>query len=161
MYKEFGISDETVRLVNECEAALSDVYKKADETAEYNQMKVLLAMQKHRVAEDCFRTSTGYGHNDYGRDTLEKVYAEVFRSENALVRPQITCGTHALAVALFSVLRPGDELLCPAGRPYDTLHEVIGLRESPGSLKEFGVSYREVELKEDGSARCELFEMNE
>ena len=151
MYKEFGISDETVRLVNECEAALSEVYKKADEIAEYNQMKVLLAMQKHRVAEDCFRTSTGYGHNDYGRDTLEKVYAEVFRSENALVRPQITCGTHALAVALFSVLRPGDELLCPAGRPYDTLHEVIGLRESPGSLKEFGVSYREVELKEDGS----------
>ncbi|MBQ6680149.1 MAG: methionine gamma-lyase family protein [Lachnospiraceae bacterium] len=151
MYREFGISDETLKLAADCEAGLRDIFAEADRIAEYNQLKVLHAMQKNRVSEECFRTSTGYGHNDYGRDTLERVYADVFRTENALVRPQITCGTHAIATALFAVLRPGDELLCPAGRPYDTLHEVIGIRDSAGSLKEYGVSYREVGLKEDGS----------
>ena len=151
MYREFGISEETLKLAADCEDGLRPVFAEADRIAEYNQLKVLHAMQKNRVSEECFRTSTGYGHNDYGRDTLEKVYADVFRTENALVRPQITCGTHAIATALFAVLRPGDELLCPAGRPYDTLHEVIGIRESAGSLKEYGVSYREVGLKEDGS----------
>ena len=151
MYREFGISDETILLTENCEKELAEVFQEARRIEEQNQLKVLLSMQKNRVSEDCFRTSTGYGHNDYGRDTLERVYADVFHSENALVRPQITCGTHALAIALFSVLRPGDELLCPAGRPYDTLHEVIGLRDSVGSLKEFGVNYREVELLPDGS----------
>ena len=112
-------------------------------------MKVISAMQKNRVNTTHFAATTGYGYNDSGRDTLERVYAECFHTESALVRPQITCGTHALAVALSAILRPGDELLSPVGRPYDTLEEVIGIRESPGSLKEFGITYREVNLLPD------------
>ena len=122
-----------------------------DRVAEYNQAKVLGAMQKNRVDAACFAQTTGYGYNDVGRDNLERVYADCFHTEAALVRPQITCGTHALAVALSANLRPGDELLSPAGGPYDTLEEVIGIRPSRCSLKEYGVSYRQVELLPDGT----------
>ncbi len=122
-----------------------------DAVAEYNQMKVLAAFQKNRVSEACFTDSTGYGYNDLGRDTLEAVYADIFHTEDALVRAQITCGTHALTVALSGNLRPGDELLSPVGKPYDTLEGVIGIRQETGSLAEYGVTYRQVELKEDGS----------
>ena len=121
-----------------------------DAVAEYNQMKVLAAMQKNRVSAECFQATNGYGYNDLGRDTLEAVYADVFHTQAALVRPQITCGTHALALALMSNLRPGDELLSPVGKPYDTLEEVIGIRPSKGSLAEYGVTYRQVEFLPDG-----------
>lgn len=151
IYGKLGISEAVLKLAGEAENAMADTFKKIDEIAEYNQARVTLAMQNNRVNATCFAATTGYGYNDYGRDNLENIYAEVFGSEAALVRPQITCGTHALAVALSANLLPGDELLCPAGGPYDTLEEVIGIRESPCSLKEYGVSYRQVELKEDGS----------
>ena len=130
---------------------LKDRFAAIDETAEYNQLKVIRAMQKARVSEACLLGTTGYGYNDIGRDTLEEVYANLFHAEDALVRPQITCGTHALALALMSNLRPGDELLSPVGKPYDTLEEVIGIRESKGSLKEYGISYSQVDLLPDGS----------
>ena len=119
--------------------------------AEYNQLKVIRAMQECNVSEACLLGTTGYGYNDLGRDTLERVYAHIFHTEDALVRPQITCGTHALALALMSNLRPGDEMLSPVGKPYDTLEEVIGIRPSKGSLKEYGISYRQVDLQPDGS----------
>ena len=151
IYGKLGISEDVLKLAGEAEKKMADTFKKIDEIAEYNQARVTLAMQNNRVNATCFAATTGYGYNDYGRDNLENIYAEVFGSEAALVRPQITCGTHALAVALSANLLPGDELLCPAGGPYDTLEEVIGIRESPCSLKEYGVSYRQVELKEDGS----------
>ncbi len=151
MYGKLGISEAVLRLADEAEKGMAEAFKEIDEIAEYNQARVTLAMQNNRVNATCFAATTGYGYNDYGRDNLENIYAEVFGSEAALVRPQITCGTHALAVALSANLLPGDELLCPAGGPYDTLEEVIGIRESPCSLKEYGVSYRQVELKEDGS----------
>ena len=132
-------------------AGLTDRFAAIDAVAEYNQAKVLRAMQASRVSGACFATSTGYGYNDLGRETLEAVYAAVFHTEAALVRPQITCGTHALALALGAVLRPGDELLSPVGAPYDTLEEVIGIRPSLGSLAEFGITYRQADLKSDGS----------
>ena len=119
--------------------------------AEYNQMKVIKGMQDNRVSDIHFAATTGYGYNDLGRDTLEDVYASVFHGESALVRPQLMSGTHALHVALSGNLRPGDELLSPVGKPYDTLEEVIGIRDSVGSLKEYGVVYRQVDLFEDGS----------
>lgn len=130
---------------------LKDRFADIDAIAEYNQMKVLAAFQKNRVSEACFTDSTGYGYNDLGRDTLESVYADIFHTEDALVRAQITCGTHALTVALSGNLRPGDELLSPVGKPYDTLEGVIGIRPETGSLAEYGISYRQVELKADGS----------
>ncbi len=130
---------------------LADRFAAIDQIAEYNQAKVLVAMQKNRVSAACFAATTGYGYDDVGRDNLERVYADVFHTEAALVRPQITCGTHALTVALSANLLPGDELLSPVGLPYDTLQEVIGIRESPCSLKEYGVSYRQVDLLNDGS----------
>jgi len=151
MYKELGISDEVLRFGNAVLNDLSDRFKKIDETAEYNQLKVIKAMQNAKVDSECFNSSSGYGYDDIGREKLEKVYSLTFKTEDALVRPQITCGTHALQLALMSNLRPGDELLSPVGRPYDTLEEVIGIRPSRGSLKEYGISYREVDLKSDGS----------
>ena len=151
IYNKLGISNKVLRLADEAESALTDRFKKIDSIAEYNQAKVTLAMHNNRVNATCFAATTGYGYNDFGRDTLENIYAEVFGSEAALVRPQITCGTHALAIALSANLLPGDELLCPAGGPYDTLEEVIGIRPSPCSLKEYGVTYKQVELKEDGT----------
>lgn len=146
MYKLHGISEEVVTLSNSIIDSLSDRFKKIDETAEYNQLKVLHALQKCKASEACLLGTTGYGYNDIGRDTLEEVYAEIFHTEAALVRPQITCGTHALALALMSNLRPGDELLSPVGKPYDTLEEVIGIRESKGSLAEYGITYSQVDL---------------
>lgn len=150
MYKNFGIADAISDFCLEVEASLKDRFEKLDEVAEYNQMKVLAAMQKHRVSAECFNGTTGYGYNDLGRDTLEEVYATCFKGEAALVRPQITCGTHALALALMSNVRPGDEILSPVGKPYDTLEEVIGIRPSKGSLAEYGVTYAQVDLLADG-----------
>lgn len=150
-YQTMGISKEVCAFGEKVLSSLEERFKKIDETAEYNQMKVLKAMQDNRVSEACLLGTTGYGYNDLGRDTLEAVYASVFHTEDALVRPQITCGTHALALALLSNLRPGDELLSPVGKPYDTLEEVIGIRESAGSLKEYGISYRQVDLLANGS----------
>ncbi|HKM35359.1 MAG TPA: methionine gamma-lyase family protein, partial [Lachnospiraceae bacterium] len=150
MYKELGISDEVYQLGNSIIKKLELRFNEIDQNAEYNQLKVLNALQKHHVSEACLLGTTGYGYNDFGRETLEKVYATIFHTEDALVRPQITCGTHALALALMSNLRPGDELLSPVGKPYDTLEEVIGIRPSKGSLKEYGISYRQVDLLENG-----------
>ncbi len=151
MYEKMGISPEVCQFTDDILEGLRERYSVIDETAEYNQLKVLRAMQEHQVSEACLLGTTGYGYNDLGRDTLEEVYASVFHTESALVRPQITCGTHALALALMSNLRPGDELLSPVGKPYDTLEEVIGIRPSKGSLKEYGISYRQVDLLPDGS----------
>ena len=151
MYQKLGVSPEVLALASEVEAGLKDRFEEIDRTAEYNQGKVLYAMQKNRVSEAHFTSTTGYGYNDIGRDTLEQVYADTFHTETALVRPQIVCGTQALALALASNLRPGDELMSPVGKPYDTLEEVIGIRDSVGSLKEYGVSYRQADLKPDGS----------
>lgn len=151
MYETLGISKEVFDFGKNIADHLQERFAQIDETAEYNQLKVLRAMQKNHVSEACLLGTTGYGYNDLGRDTLERVYADVFGTEDALVRPQITCGTHALALALHSNLRPGDELLSPVGKPYDTLEEVIGIRPSNGSLAEYGVSYRQVDLLPDGS----------
>lgn len=150
-YWKLGISEAVLKFGNEVLVSLEERFGRIDEVAEYNQLKVIHAMQECRVSESCLLGTTGYGYNDFGRDTLEKVYAKIFHAEDALVRPQITCGTHALALALMSNLRPGDELLSPVGKPYDTLEEVIGIRESKGSLKEYGISYKQVELLPDGS----------
>ena len=150
MYEKMGISPEVCQFTDDILEGLRERFSVIDETAEYNQLKVLRAMQEHQVSEACLLGTTGYGYNDLGRDTLEEVYASVFHTESALVRPQITCGTHALALALMSNLRPGDELLSPVGKPYDTLEEVIGIRPSKGSLKEYGISYRQVDLLPDG-----------
>ena len=151
LYQEMGISPEVFRFGESIEKQLKERFEEIDKRAEYNQLKVVQAMQKNRVCEACFYPSSGYGYNDLGRETLEQVYADTFHTESALVRPQITCGTHALAVALFGNLRPGDELLSPVGKPYDTLEEVIGIRPSCGSLAEYGVTYRQVELLKDGT----------
>ena len=151
MYQSMGISKEVYDFGNEILAGLKERFDAIDEVAEYNQMKVLNAMQECKVSDIHFAATTGYGYNDLGRDTLEEVYAKVFHTEDALVRPQIVSGTHALALALSSQLRPGDELLSPVGKPYDTLEEVIGIRDSVGSLAEYGITYRQVDLLEDGS----------
>ena len=151
MYASLDIDAKVLAFGEHILENLKDRFAAIDETAEYNQLKVIRAMQKARVSEACLLGTTGYGYNDIGRDTLEEVYANLFHAEDALVRPQITCGTHALALALMSNLRPGDELLSPVGKPYDTLEEVIGIRESKGSLKEYGVSYSQVDLLPDGS----------
>ena len=149
MYQNLGISKVVLDAGNRIEQELKPRFTNFDKVAEYNQLKVLHAMQKNRVNEGCFHYASGYGYNDQGRDTLEQVYADTFHTEAALVRPQITCGTHALALALSANLRPGDELLSPVGKPYDTLEEVIGIRPSKGSLAEYGITYRQVELLED------------
>ena len=141
IYNEMGIRETVLSFGKNIEKNLKDRFEKIDEIAEYNQLKVIKAMQDNRVSAECFNTTSGYGYNDLGRDTLEKVYASCFGGEDALVRPQITCGTHALALALMSNLRPGDELLSPVGKPYDTLEEVIGIRPSKGSLAEYGITY--------------------
>ena len=151
IYEEFGISEKVHRFGEIIIEELSERFKKIDETAEYNQLKVLKAMQDNKVSEACLMGTTGYGYNDIGREKLEAVYASVFHTEDALVRPQITCGTHALALALMSDLRPGDMLFSPVGKPYDTLEEVIGIRESKGSLAEYGITYSQVDLLPDGS----------
>lgn len=151
MYRQLGISQKVYEYGEKIWEALSGRFQEIDRISEYNQIKVIAAMQNQKVSEACLLGTTGYGYNDLGRDTLEKVYADIFHTEDALVRPQITCGTHALALALLSNLRPGDELLSPVGKPYDTLEEVIGIRPSRGSLKEYGISYSQVDLLPDGS----------
>lgn len=150
IYNQLGVSDKVLRFGQEVLAGLSDQFRHIDQVAEFNQAKVIAAMQKNRVNATHFNLSTGYGYDDEGRDNLERVYADCFGTEEALVRPQITCGTHALALALGANLLPGDELLSPVGGPYDTLEEVIGIRPSPCSLKEYGVSYRQVDLLPGG-----------
>lgn len=149
--EQLGISEKVYDYSENIIAGLNERFEKIDETAEYNQMKVINAMQKNHVAEMHLNGTSGYGYNDDGRDTLEQVYADIFKAEAALVRPQIICGTHALNIALSSNLRPGDELLSPVGKPYDTMDEIIGIRPSKGSLAEYGVSYRQVDLLADGS----------
>jgi len=151
IYNEMGISQKVLDYSEEILKELKPRFDEIDKRAEYNQAKVVYGMQVNRVSAACFVPTTGYGHDDMGRDRLEQVYASVFKTEAALVRPQITCGTHALYLALAANLVPGDELLSPVGRPYDTLEEVIGIRECPCSLKEAGVSYNEVELLPDGT----------
>ncbi len=150
-YEKMGIDRSVASFCLSVEKEIEERFAEMDATAECNQMKVLHAMQKNRLSEACFAPSTGYGYNDMGRDTLERIYADVFGTEDALVRPQITCGTHALTLALFSQLRPGDVLFSPVGKPYDTLEEVIGIRPCDGSLKEYGIGYRQADLKEDGT----------
>ena len=150
IYNQLGVSDQVLRFGQEVLEGLTDQFRHIDRVAEFNQAKVIAAMQKNRVNATHFNLSTGYGYDDEGRDNLEREYADCFGTEAALVRPQITCGTHALALALGANLLPGDELLSPVGGPYDTLEEVIGIRPSPCSLKEYGVSYRQVDLLPDG-----------
>ena len=151
MYLEMGIRREVYDFGSQIEGTLKERFDAIDKVAEYNQLKVVHAMQKCKVNAGCFKYASGYGYDDPGRDTLEEVYAEIFHTESALVRPQITCGTHALGLALSANLRPGDEILAISGKPYDTLEEVIGIRESKGSLKEYGITYAQVDLLEDGS----------
>ena len=151
MYAALGVSEEVFEYGERVLKELEGSFRAVDAVAEYNQAKVIAAMQKNRVGAACFAATTGYGYDDVGRDNLERVYADTFHTEAALVRPQITCGTHALTVALSANLLPGDELLSPVGRPYDTLEEVIGIRESKCSLKEYGVTYRQADLKPDGT----------
>lgn len=148
--RQMGIDEKVYDYSQTLLENLKERFAKIDETAEYNQMKVVATMQKNHVAEMHLNGTTGYGYNDDGRDTLEQVYADVFHTEAALVRPQIMCGTHALNIALSANLRPGDELLSPVGKPYDTMDEIIGIRPSKGSLAEYGVTYSQVDLLPDG-----------
>lgn len=150
-YESLGIKSEVFKYCSSVEADLKSRFEDIDAIAELNQLKVIKAMQDNHVSDYHFNSGTGYGYNDAGRDALEKVYASIFHTEDALVRPHITCGTHALSTALSGNLRPGDELLSPVGKPYDTLEEVIGIRPSTGSLAEYGVTYRQVDLLPDGS----------
>ena len=151
MYQTMGISPAVYSYGENTIDRLKERFDAIDKVAEHNQAKVLRAMQKNKVSAACFVGTTGYGYDDFGRDNLERVYADVFHTEAALVRPQITCGTHALTVALSANLLPGDELLSPVGLPYDTLQEVIGIRPSPCSLAEYGVTYNQVDLLPDGT----------
>lgn len=151
MYKKMNISEDVIKYSEEILKNLEERFKEIDTIAEYNQLKVIKAMQDNKVAEAHFQSSTGYGYNDMGRDTLEDVYASLFHTEAALVRPQITCGTHALNIALSGNLRPGDKMLYVSGKPYDTLEEVIGIRKSRGSLAEYGITYGQVDLLPDGN----------
>ena len=156
IYREMGISEKVASFGEEVCDSLKERFAKIDEIAEINQLKVIHAMQKNQVSEACLHGTTGYGYNDMGREKLEAVYADIFHTEDALVRPQITCGTHALALALMSNLRPGDELISPVGKPYDTLEEVIGIRPSKGSLAEYGVTYKQIDLLPDDKIDFEV-----
>ncbi len=151
MYRNLKISNEVLNFCSEIEQKLKKRFEEIDEVAEYNQMKVISAMQKNQLSDIHFAATTGYGYNDIGRDVLETVYADIFKTESALVRPSLTCGTHALTIALSANLRPGDEILSPVGKPYDTLEGVIGINPTTGSLSEWGITYAQVDLKSDGS----------
>lgn len=149
---EFGINEDIIKIADSAEKDIEEILKGLDSVREFNQYKVIKAMQDNRLSDTHFSGTTGYGYDDRGREVLDSIYAQVFKAEDALVRHQITAGTQALAICLYGCLRPGDELLSVTGRPYDTLEEVIGIRgEGSGSLKDFGISYRQVDLKEDGS----------
>ena len=149
MYKQFGLTDDILELSKKVEKDLDNIYKEIDKIKEYNSLKVLMAFQKYNLSEMHFNGSTGYGYGDIGRDTIEKIYAEIFHAEDALVRTQFISGTHALTVALFGILRPGDNLLSITGKPYDTLDSVIGIEENKSSLKSFGVNYEQIDLVND------------
>lgn len=151
MYEKCGISRKVYLFGEKILEGLEERFTGFDRICEYNQLKIINAMQECHVSEACFMPSSGYGYNDIGRDTLEKVYSKVFHTEDSLVRPQITCGTHALNIALSAILRPGDEMLSISGKPYDTLEEIIGIRPGTGSLKEYGITYSQVDLLPDGS----------
>ncbi len=150
MYRTLKISDDVFHYCSMIEQKLKSRFEEIDRIAEYNQMKVISAMQKNQLSDIHFAATTGYGYNDIGRDVLEAVYADIFKAESALVRPSLTCGTHALTVALSANLRPGDEILSPVGKPYDTLEGVIGITPTKASLSEWGITYAQVDLKEDG-----------
>ena len=151
MYESMGFTKQVCDYAFEIEEKLKERFDKIDKVAELNQMKVLKAMQDNKLSDAHFGVATGYGYTDIGRDKLEEIYASVFKTEAALVRPQITCGTHALGIALAGNLRPGDEVLSPVGKPYDTLESVIGIRKANGSLAEYGITYAQVDLLEDDS----------
>ena len=146
MYKELGIRDEVVNLVNKCEEKVKNEFKKIDELCDYNSLRVLSSFHKFEVSESCFNSTTGYGYNDLGRDTIEKIFADIFGCEDALVRSQFISGSHALTVCLFGLLRPGDTLLSICGKPYDTLDEVIGIVPNSSSLMSFGIKYDQIDL---------------
>lgn len=159
MFQQLENGEKLQPIVEEVEKQIAEVHKEIDARIEANQFRVLKSFQKHRVSDSHFMPSTGYGYDDIGRDTLERVYADVFGGEAGLVRPQIISGTHAISIALFGVLRPGDELLYITGKPYDTLEEIVGTRGSGvGSLKEFGISYDSVSLKPDGKIDYQVVE---
>ncbi|MDF2951289.1 MAG: aluminum resistance family protein [Anaerocolumna sp.] len=159
MYNQMKIEPSIIAFCSRIEMGLKDRFEEIDKIAEFNQLKVLKAMQDNKVSDVHFAATTGYGYNDIGRDTLENVYASAFHAEAALVRPQLISGTHALTIALSGNLRPGDELLSPVGKPYDTLEGVIGINQEikksenklTGSLAEYGITYRQVDLLKDGS----------
>ena len=146
MYQELGISEKVINLVNKCEQECQEEFKKIDERCSINSLKVLNAFHKNNVSESCFNETTGYGYNDLGRDTIEKVFSDILGSKDALVRNQFISGSHALTVCFFALLRPNDLLLSVSGTPYDTLHEVIGIKENDSSLQSFGVKYDEIDL---------------
>ena len=146
MYKELGIRDEVVTLVNKCEEKVKERFKEIDELCDYNSLRVLSSFHKFEVSESCFNSTTGYGYNDLGRDTIEKIFADIFGCEDALVRSQFISGSHALTVCLFGLLRPGDTLLSICGKPYDTLDEVIGIVPNSSSLISFGIKYDQIDL---------------
>ena len=150
-YTSMNIDKKVLEYCDSIEERLTKRFRDIDKVCEINQIKVIKAMQDNRLNEAHFAGSTGYGYTDEGRDALEAIYADVFHTEDALVRSQIVCGTHALATALFGNLRPGDEILAPAGKPYDTLDSIIGITPARGSLAEYGVTYRQVDLLPDGS----------
>ena len=149
MYEEFGIKDEILELANKVGNDLCEIYKNADKVKEYNTLKVLMAFQKYNLSDMHFNSTTGYGYGDIGRDTIEKIFADIFKAEDSLVRTQFISGTHALTVALFAMLRPGDSLLSISGKPYDTLDSVIGIEENKSSLKSYGINYKQIELVEN------------
>lgn len=154
--KEFGIHETVLSAVSEAETQIKEIFHELDDIMAYNQYKVLDAFQKNRISDMHFGWNTGYGYNDPGREALEKVYSDIFKTEAALVRPIIVNGTHALTLTLTGILRPGDELIYCTGNPYDTLEEVIGIRgEGRGSLKDFGITYKQVELRPDGTIDLE------
>ena len=146
MYKEYGISEETIALVNNCEKQVQEEFQKIDEICEYNSLKVLKAFKDNNLSEVHFNETTGYGYDDIGRETIESIYSQIFGVEDSLVRGQFISASHALTVTLFGLLRPGDTMLSICGKPYDTLDEVIGIRENPSSLKSFGVKYEQIDL---------------
>ncbi len=149
MYQELGINQDIVDLINRCEKHCLEEFRKIDEICTYNSLKVLSSFRKNEISESCFNETTGYGYNDLGRDKIESVFKDVLDAEDALVRSQFISGSHALNICFFALLRPGDLLLSISGKPYDTLDEVIGIKENPSSLKSFGINYDQIELKND------------
>ena len=155
MYEMLGIKPELEAWAKKQEEELKEKFKEIEEIGEYNSAKVLHALQQNHISEIHFGSTSGYGYNDIGREAIEKVFAQIFRAEDALVRGQFISGTHALTVALFAFLRPGDTMLSITGKPYDTLDEVIGIVDNPSSLKSYGVNFEQIELNEDGSFAIE------